>query len=159
MSGGLMKTSIPIREVAAQAGVSVHTLRYYERAGLLPRADRSPAGYRLYTADSIRRVRLIRTLRSVGFGIRELKGLGAVADLRIPTRPMRARLRAKRDQVADQLRDLERAWTLLDALQGCRCRGDCVLVTRVLDGGASNQAGTGRRKRARSRPKPRRTES
>ena len=154
-----MKTSIPIREVATQAGVSVHTLRYYERAGLLPRADRSPAGYRLYTADSIRRVRLIRTLRSVGFGIRELKGLGAVADLRIPTRPMRARLRAKRDQVADQLRDLERAWTLLDALQGCRCRGDCVLVTRILDGGASNQAGTGRRKRTGSRPKPRRMKS
>jgi hypothetical protein len=79
MSGGLMKTSITIREVAVRTGVSVHTLRYYERAGLLPRADRSPAGYRLYTADSIRRVRLVRTLRSVGFGIRELKGLGAVA--------------------------------------------------------------------------------
>ena len=150
-----METFLPIREVSARTGVSVHTLRYYERTGLLPRASRSPAGYRLYTVESVRRVMLVRTLRSVGFGIRELRGLGSVADLRIPTATMRARLRAKRDQVSGQLRDLERAWELLDALQGCRCRGDCVLVTRLLDGGDCKQAGTGRRSRVRTRPKRR----
>jgi DNA-binding transcriptional MerR regulator len=150
-----METFLPIREVAAKTGVSVHTLRYYERAGLLPRTSRSAAGYRLYTADSVRRVMLVRTLRSVGFGIRELRGLGAVADLRIPTTAMRARLRTKRDQVSGQLRDLERAWKLLDALQGCRCRGDCVLVTRLLDGGDSKSA-VPRRPKARTRPKRRR---
>jgi MerR family mercuric resistance operon transcriptional regulator len=150
-----METFLPIREVAARTGVSVHTLRYYERAGLLPRTGRSAAGYRLYTAESVRRVMLVRTLRSVGFGIRELRGLGSVADLRIPTATMRARLRTKRDQVSGQLRDLERAWKLLDALQGCRCRGDCVLVTRLLDGGDSKSA-VPRRPRARTRPKRRR---
>lgn len=152
-----METLLPIREVAARTGVSVHTLRYYERAGLLPRASRSAAGYRLYTADSVRRVMLVRTLRSVGFGIRELRGLGGVADLRIPTATMRARLRAKRDEVSGQLRDLERTWKLLDALQGCRCRGDCVLVTRLLDGGDSNRAVV-KRSRSAKRPKRRRIE-
>ena len=154
-----METFLPIREVAARTGVSVHTLRYYERAGLLPKAGRSAAGYRLYTAESVRRVMLVRTLRSVGFGIKELRGLGAVADLRIPTATMRARLRAKRDQVTGQLRDLERTWKLLDALQGCRCRGDCVLVTRLLDGGESKLAVTRRSSRVRTRPKRRRVNS
>jgi len=153
-----METFLPIREIAARTGVSVHTLRYYERAGLIPRASRSPAGYRLYTVDAIRRVMLVRTLRSVGFGIRELKGFGAIADLRIPTATMRARLRAKRDEVSSQLRDLERAWKLLDALQGCRCRGDCVLVTRLLDSGHSNRVATVCRRKAPARPKRRRIE-
>lgn len=145
-------TVLPIRDVAAQSGVSAHTLRYYERVGLLPRVDRSPAGYRRYTAESVRRVRLVRMLRSVGFGIRELRALGAVADFRAPRAPMRARLRAKRDEVGARLRELERAWKLLDALQGCRCRGDCALVARLLDGAHANAAGSRRPSGARRRP-------
>ena len=146
-----MKTTpLPIREVAARSGVSVHTLRYYERVGLIPRVDRASSGYRLYGSDAVRRVRLVRMLRSVGFGIRELRALGAVADLRVPRAPLRARLRAKRDEIGGQLRDLERAWKLLDALQGCRCRGDCVLITRLIDGGDAKDAGSGRRRRTRA---------
>ena len=146
-----MKTTpLPIREVAARSGVSVHTLRYYERVGLIPRVDRSPSGYRLYDPDAVRRVRLVRILRSAGFGIRELRALGAVADLRVPRAPLRARLRAKRDEIGGQLQDLERAWKLLDALQGCRCRGDCVLIARLLDGGDATNAVAGRRTRPRA---------
>jgi MerR family mercuric resistance operon transcriptional regulator len=149
-----MKASIPIRTVATQSGVSVHTLRYYERAGLLPRADRSPSGYRLYTAEAVRRVRLVRMLRSLGFGIRELRSLATVADQRFPRAAMRTRLRAKRDEVGERLRDLERAWKLLDALQGCRCRGDCVLVTRLLDGANSEPARAIRHKGGMKRAGP-----
>ena len=134
------ETMLLIHDVAAEAGVSVHTLRYYERAGLLPRAARSPAGYRVYTARSVRRVRLVRLLRSLGFGIRELKALGGVEEFRVPPASMRKRLRAKRDEVGVRLRDLDHAWKLLDALQGCRCRGDCVLVTRLLDEARSRPA-------------------
>src|SRR5262245_57242218 len=133
MSGGPMKaTMLFIHDVAAQTGVSVHTLRYYERAGLLPRAERSPAGYRVYSANSVRRVKLVRVLRSLGFGIRELKALGGVEDFHVPPASIRGRLRAKRNEVGARLQELERAWKLLDALQGCRCRGDCALVTRLL---------------------------
>ena len=138
-----------IHDVAAQAGVSVHTLRYYERAGLLPRAERSPAGYRVYSSSSVRRVRLVRMLRSLGFGIRELKALGGVEDFHVPPASIRRRLRSKRDEVEARLQELKRAWHLLDALQGCRCRGDCVLVTRLLDGGERPKAGARRTKRSR----------
>lgn len=142
-------TMLLIHDVATQAGVSVHTLRYYERAGLLPRAERTSAGYRVYSAGSVRRVRLVRMLRSLGFTIGELKGLGGVEDFRVPPASVRKRLRAKRDEVGARLREYERAWKLLDALQGCRCRGDCVLVTRLLD--AADQPPAGAPGKSRSR--------
>src|SRR5437899_6110658 len=52
----------PLRsgELARRAGVSPDTLRHYERRGLLPRPQRSAAGYRLYSPEALARVRLIR---------------------------------------------------------------------------------------------------
>jgi len=122
-----------IRDVAARSGISVHALRYYERAGLLPRADRTSSGYRLYAPEAVRRVRIVRILRSLGFGIRELRALAGVLNRQFPRGAMRARLRSKRDEVGERLRELERAWKLLDALQSCRCRRDCELVARLAD--------------------------
>jgi DNA-binding transcriptional MerR regulator len=147
-----MKTMLPIREIAARSGVSVHTLRYYEREGLLPRPDRSPSGYRLYPPEAVRRVRLVRVLRSLGFRVRELRSLAGILDNRFPRASVRARLRVKRDEVGARLHELEQSWKLLDALQTCRCRGDCVLIARLLDGAAWNPAGArsplGAKKRA-----------
>jgi DNA-binding transcriptional MerR regulator len=130
-----MKTPmLPIREVAARSGVSVHTLRYYERVGLVPKVDRSSSGYRLYPVEAVRRVRFVRILRSLGFGIRELRGLAGVLDQRFPRGAIRTRLRSKRDELGIRVSELQRAWKLLDVLQSCRCRGDCALVARLLDG-------------------------
>ena len=142
---------LPIREVAARSGVSVHTLRYYERAGLLPRADRSSSGYRLYTMKAVRQVRLVRIMRSLGFGIRELRSLAGVMDRRFPHGSIRARLRSKRDEVGERLRELEKSWKLLDALQACRCREDCALVARLVDKEDVSRVGAGRARRVRSR--------
>lgn len=122
-----------IRDVAARSGVSVHTLRYYERVGLMSKADRTSSGYRLYAPEAVRRVRIVRILRSLGFGIRELRGLAEVLDRRFPRGAVRARLRAKRDEVGERVRELQHAWKLLDALQSCRCRRDCELVARLVD--------------------------
>lgn len=147
-----MKESLlPIREVAAQSGVSVHTLRYYERAGLLSRVDRSPSGYRMYPAEAVRRVRLVRVLRSLGFGIRELRALAGVVDRRFPHGAIRVRIRSKRNEVGERLRELKQTWKLLDALQACRCRGDCALVVRLIDGAESLPAGMRPSSRAKRR--------
>jgi MerR family mercuric resistance operon transcriptional regulator len=146
-----MKAMLPIREIAAQAGVSVHTIRYYEREGLLPRPDRSSSGYRLYPPEAVRRVRLVRALRSLGFRVGELRSLSGVLDNRFPRASVRARIRAKRDEVGERLHELEGSWKLLDALQTCRCRGDCALIARLLDGTARNPAGAPRPPRTRKR--------
>ena len=59
-------------ELARLAGVSTDTLRYYERLRLLPAAPRSASGYRLFPAQALDRVRLIRGALAIGFSVREL---------------------------------------------------------------------------------------
>jgi DNA-binding transcriptional MerR regulator len=59
-------------ELARLAGVSTDTLRFYERRGLLPRAARSAAGYRLFPLAAVVRVKLVRGALSIGFSVSEL---------------------------------------------------------------------------------------
>ena len=61
--------------MAALAGVSVATLRYYERRGLVPPPARRPSGYREYTLAAVARVRLIRMLEETGFSLRQIGDL------------------------------------------------------------------------------------
>ena len=60
-------------ELAAQAGVGVQTLHYYERLKLLPKAERSAANYRLYSREALRRVQFIKKAQAVGFTLEEIK--------------------------------------------------------------------------------------
>jgi len=61
-----------IGDVARRAQVSPDTVRHYERKGLLPRAPRSPGGYRLFDAEAGRRVRMVQAALSLGFSLDEL---------------------------------------------------------------------------------------
>ncbi len=63
------------RALAAAAGVSTDTLRHYERLGLLPGTERTPAGYRRYPPASLERVRLIQRALLIGFSLKELAGV------------------------------------------------------------------------------------
>jgi len=65
--------------VAAQAGVGVQTLHYYERLGLLPKPQRSAGNYRLYSAEAVRRLRFIKKAQALGLNLQEIK---EVLDLR-----------------------------------------------------------------------------
>jgi DNA-binding transcriptional MerR regulator len=67
-------------ELARLAGVSTDALRYYERLGLLPAVPRSASGYRLFSAQALSRVRLIRGALAIGFSIRELTEIFAERD-------------------------------------------------------------------------------
>jgi len=61
-----------IRELAARAGTTTRTLRYYEEQGLLP-AARSANGYRAYDEHHVRLVREIRSLQSIGFSLEDVR--------------------------------------------------------------------------------------
>jgi DNA-binding transcriptional MerR regulator len=84
------------REFAALAGVTVRTLRYYDRIGLLMPA-RSPAGYRLYTRGDLEVLREIVALKAIGFPLSTITGLrrGTPADVAVA---MRAQRRALEDK-------------------------------------------------------------
>src|SRR5712692_9507058 len=62
-----------IGQVAAELGVGVQTLHYYERLGLLPKPNRSAANYRLYAPEVVRRVRFVKKAQALGLTLEETK--------------------------------------------------------------------------------------
>lgn len=64
-----------IGAVATKTGCSVEIVRHYEKIGLLGAAPRTPAGYRIYCNDDLKRLVFIRTARALGFGLSEIREL------------------------------------------------------------------------------------
>ena len=62
-------------EVAKSSDVSVDTVRYYERQGLLPIAPRTSAGYRVFTTAAVERVLFIKQAQELGFSLNEIGSL------------------------------------------------------------------------------------
>lgn len=62
-----------IAEVAEQLGLTAHTLRYYERAGLLSPPDRGSNGHRRYTEGDVGMLRLLSKLRATGMSISDMR--------------------------------------------------------------------------------------
>jgi DNA-binding transcriptional MerR regulator len=69
-----MTEVLQIGELAERTGVSVDTIRHYERLGLLPKAARTNAGYRQYAPSAVVRVRLVRHALRFGFSLRDVAG-------------------------------------------------------------------------------------
>jgi DNA-binding transcriptional MerR regulator len=61
-----------IGALAAEAGVTTGTVRYYERIGLLPKPARTPASYRLYPPELAHRLVVIRYAQQFGFSLRDI---------------------------------------------------------------------------------------
>ncbi|MEV6642574.1 MerR family transcriptional regulator [Amycolatopsis sp. NPDC051371] len=61
-----------IGEVARAAEVSVDTVRFYERRGVLPAAERRPSGYRVFPPSAADRIRSAKALQDLGFTLDEV---------------------------------------------------------------------------------------
>jgi MerR family Zn(II)-responsive transcriptional regulator of zntA len=70
-----MAKLLKIGELASKSGVSRDTLRFYEREALLPKASRTPAGYRLYVPETVERLRFIKRAQALGFSLTEIRHL------------------------------------------------------------------------------------
>lgn len=68
----MAQLGLQIGEVAAQANVSIDTVRYYERRRLLPRASRTEGGFRLFTREAVGRIRFIKQAQELGFSLDEI---------------------------------------------------------------------------------------
>ncbi|MDV3220402.1 MerR family transcriptional regulator [Intrasporangium sp.] len=117
--------------VAAEAGVNLETLRYYERRGLLPTPDRSLGGHRVYTPETVTTLRVIRAAQRLGFTLDEIADLLTVGRHHHGTgrRPagLQALARDKLGEVDARIADLvtirERLVAAMDA--GCDDLTEC----------------------------------
>lgn len=85
----VMETAYTPGEVAARFGLSLDTLRYYEREGLLTEVERAPSGHRRYRASDVELLDLVRCLRDTDMPIarlREFAELVREGDRTIPDR-------------------------------------------------------------------------
>ena len=68
-----------IGEMSKRTEVNIETIRYYERISLLPKPDRTAGGNRQYNHEQLKQLSFIKRARGLGFSIREIKGLLAMA--------------------------------------------------------------------------------
>jgi DNA-binding transcriptional MerR regulator len=65
--------TLTISDAAARSGLSAHTLRYWERAGLLQTVSRNGSGHRRYAKDDLERIKFLTKLRATGMPIRQVR--------------------------------------------------------------------------------------
>jgi len=96
-------------ELASAAGVSTDTLRHYERIGVLAEAPRTQSGYRLYPADSLERVHMIRHALQLGFTLAELAEILRTRDQGgVPCKRVLEMLEDKLTSLEEQILELQK---------------------------------------------------
>jgi DNA-binding transcriptional MerR regulator len=124
MYGIGMSSDLTVQEAAERTGVSAHTLRYYEREGLIPSVPRASSGHRRYGELELDWIRFVSRLRDTGMAIGEIRrytslvlaGSGTLAE-RIDL------LEAHRARLARDIAALQESGALLESkIAGYRAR-------------------------------------
>lgn len=117
-----------ISELANQVNLNASTIRYYERLGLLPAAQRSLAGYRIYHANDVNRLHMINLARSLGFNLEEIKQLFG-AEVTLNHDAVLAQLIAKKHDIETAMSQLnnqhQQITCLITDLKDTWKRGEC----------------------------------
>ena len=116
-----MQRVMPIGELAQAVGLAPSAIRYYEKAGLLPRPARH-SGQRRYGAETAARLRIIQLAREAGFTISETRTfLSGFSAATTPAARWRALAQRKLAELEAQSRRIERMKTLLESSFHCGC--------------------------------------
>ena len=124
-------SSIGIGKLAERAGVSIDTVRYYERSGLLSPQTRLASGYRRYSDVQVARLRFIRRAQELGFSlkdIRELLGLSKLRDVGRVKRAAERKLAEVEERLAALTRVRDGLATLVATCPGHGRAADCPIL-------------------------------
>jgi MerR family transcriptional regulator, mercuric resistance operon regulatory protein len=114
-------TTLRSGQLAAAAGVNLQTLRYYERRGLLQAPRRSLGGHRLYPAETITVLRVIKAAQRLGFSLDEARDLLTADRHRHHDAGLHGRAAAKLADVESKIADLQIIATTLHAALEAGC--------------------------------------
>ncbi len=98
------RSTLQIGELATRSGVSVDTVRYYERRQLITRAVRSNAGYRIFPVETVERIRFIKQAQELGFSLDDIRELLTDSDGEAECRRVRDILREKLTELDKRLK-------------------------------------------------------
>jgi len=130
---------LTIGKLANQAGVTIETIRYYQRKGLLREPEKPISGYRQYSGDTINRIQFIKRAQQTGFTLKEIAELllldsGHCEDVM-------KMAEQKCGQIDEQIKDLTALRNVLDKLvKGCQA-GSATEHCSIIDS-FSSQADT-----------------
>jgi MerR family transcriptional regulator, copper efflux regulator len=110
-----------IGQVAKHAGVTVETIRFYESQELITEPRRTESGYRLYTSETIRRVRFIQRAKELGFSLKDIHALLTLRnEPNAACSDIRTKALHKIADVEEKMRDLTRIRrALTDLVEQC----------------------------------------
>ena len=124
-----------IGEIAHQAGVTVDTVRFYERVGVFPAPARTSSGYRDFTADTVERIQLTRQLQAIGFTLSDAVDALAAHDAGGATcESEQWRLDAALSRVDARLAELHALRRRIVLAQDACAGGHCMFTTSAKSG-------------------------
>lgn len=126
---------ITIGVLAKKSGLSIVSLRYYEKIGLITKATRSSSGYRLYPESLIPRINFIKKAKSLGFSLEEVSQLLKLHESEESSMPVRNKVQDKLKDVQGKISDLKiLEKTLKKLLSTCDGRGsmaECPIIEHI----------------------------
>ena len=115
----MIEFALQIGEIATRSGVSVDTVRFYEKRKLILRVARSQSGYRLFQSETVEQILFIKQAQELGFSLDEIKELLTPGGAEECSR-VRDLLKSKLTQLDNQLRKIRKFRGLLaDHLTHC----------------------------------------
>ena len=132
-----MKEELTVKEVATLTGLSAHTLRYYEREGLVDPIGRAESGHRRYSERDVAWIEFLGRLRTTGMPIRKMKRFADLRRKGYATVPARRVLLEEhgaevRRRVAELKRDLTAIDEKVELYEEMEARNDA--ATRAAEG-------------------------
>jgi DNA-binding transcriptional MerR regulator len=115
-----MVVAVHIGKAASVAGVSVDTIRFYQKIGLIKRAGRSAGGYRLFDGEDLHDLTFVQHAQELGFSLIEIKELLALRQKHHACSEVQSMLKRKVGDVQKKIDSLSRLEAeLADALRNC----------------------------------------
>ncbi len=117
-----MAEAVHIGKAAKLAGVSVDTIRFYQKLGLIKIAGRTAGGYRLFDGEQIRDLTFVRHAQELGFSLTEVKELLALRQKRHACSQVQSMLKRKLRDVREKINSLSRLEAeIAEAFRNCNC--------------------------------------